>query len=68
MKNLLLVSLVVSVTAFILVSLLTAGYLALYHLLRDDFGMGFWQVVFLYAGVATALSLLRVLLTKPNSR
>jgi hypothetical protein len=44
------------------VSLLSAGYLALYHFLRDHFGLGFWQVVFLYAAYGTGLSLLSVLL------
>ncbi len=63
-KNTLIIILVVSAISFTLVSLLSAGYLALYHFLRDHFGLGFWQVVFLYAGFVTALSLLSVLLKR----
>jgi hypothetical protein len=66
-KNLLLFVLAASAISFTLVSLLSAGYLALYHFLRDHFGLGFWQVVFLYAAFATGLSLLSVL-AKSDSR
>ena len=61
-KDFLIIVLVVSAISFTLVSLLSAGYLALYHFLRDHFGLGFWQVVFLYAAFVTGLSLLSVLL------
>jgi hypothetical protein len=61
-KDFLIIILVVSVISFTLVSLLSAGYLVLYHFLRDYFGLGFWQVVFLYAAYGTGLSLLSVLL------
>jgi len=66
-KDFLIIILAVSVISFTLVSLLSAGYLTLYHLLRDHFGLGFWQVVFLYAAFATGLSLLS-LLAKSDSR
>ena len=66
-QNLLLFILAASAISFTLVSLLSAGYLALYHFLRDHFGLGFWQVVFLYAGFVTVLSLLSVL-AKSSSR
>ena len=55
------VILVASAISFTLVSLLSAGYLALYHFLRDHFGLGFWQVVFLYAAVVTCLSAITVI-------
>ena len=55
------VILVASAISFTLVSLLSAGYLALYHFLRDHFGLGFWQVVFLYAIVVTGLSAITVI-------
>jgi len=61
-KNLLLFVLAASAISFTLVSLLSAGYLALYHFLRDHFGLGFWQVVFLYAAFVTGLSTVSVML------
>jgi hypothetical protein len=59
-KDFAIVVLVASAISFTLVSLLSAGYLALYHFLRDHFGLGFWQVVFLYAIVVTGLSAITV--------
>ena len=61
-KDFLIIILVVSVISFTLVSLLSAGYLTLYHFLRDHFGLGFWQVVFLYAAFVTGLSTVSVML------
>jgi hypothetical protein len=59
-KNFAIVLFVASAVSFIIASLLSAGYLALYHFLRDHFDLGFWQVVFLYAIVVTGLSTITV--------
>lgn len=47
--------------SFVLTSILAALWLSLYDLLRSK-GMGFWQVVLLYAAFATVFSTISVVL------
>jgi hypothetical protein len=65
-NEVLTIVLVACTISFLLTSCLAALWLSLYDFLRSH-GMGFWQIVFLYAAFATTLSTATVLTRNRDS-
>jgi hypothetical protein len=62
-KDLTVILITAIAVSFITLSMLSAGYLAIYEWLRG-LGFGFWQTVFIFATASTAISTAAVFVGK----